>query len=145
MLFDVALAHAEAYPAQSFPSKDAAVASATKAFAGGSFQELDVAKKKVLVLYRYASGAFSSDAAIYYESKGHWQLITYYAPILNDSIEASAEGSRVVLKAHQKKQVLLTVSVAPETQEAEPDGAANGRQPVRSETNSTLPEDAPRR
>jgi|ERR1035437_1617172 hypothetical protein len=104
---------ADNYPPSSFPSREAAVSSAKKAFAGGAFDELDVAHKKVLVLYRYASGAFCSDAAIYVEEKGSWFLLAYYAPVLNDSIEASINGKSVVLKAFQKKQVLLTVSVSP--------------------------------
>jgi hypothetical protein len=102
------------YPVRFFASKGAIVASAKAAFAGASVQELEVAKKNVAVLYRYASGTFSSDAAIYREENGSWRLLAYYAPVLNDSIEASAEESSVVLKSYTKKRILLTVSVAPE-------------------------------
>ena len=102
------------YPPSSFSSRQDAISSVQKAFAGGSFKELDVANKKVLVLYHYASGAFTSDAAIYVEAQGTWRLLAYYAPLFNDNIEASCEGDSVVLKAFQKKQVLLTVFVNPE-------------------------------
>ena len=101
------------YPPSFFTTKDAAVSSAEKAFAGGGHQEMLVGKKKVLVLYHYASGIISTDAAIYVESSGSWRLIAYYAPILNDSIVASVDGDVVVLRAPRKKQLLLTVSVAP--------------------------------
>jgi hypothetical protein len=109
-----AFSRADDRPARLFPNKEALFASAKAAFAGGSVQELEVEKKKVAVLYCYASGAFSSDAAIYLEEKGAWRLVAYYAPVLNDSIEAFVDGRTVVLKAHQKKQILLTVSVVPE-------------------------------
>jgi hypothetical protein len=105
--------HAVSYPIPFFASKEEAITSAEKSFAGGSFQELDVAGRKVLVLYHYASGAFSSDAAIYLKNNENWRLVSYYNSILNDSIEASAEDGVVVLRAHQTKQVLLTVSVTP--------------------------------
>jgi hypothetical protein len=103
----------ENYPPSYFSSREEAISSVKKAFAGGSFQELDVANKKVVVLFHYASGAFSSDAAVYVEERGAWRLLAYYAPILNDSIDASSEGDLVVLRAFQNKQVLLTVSANP--------------------------------
>jgi hypothetical protein len=74
-------------------------------------KELVAGKKRVLVLYHCASGDFSSDAAIYVEYKAVWRLVAYYAPLLNDSIEASAKDSTVVLKASQRKEVLFTVAI----------------------------------
>jgi hypothetical protein len=105
------------YAPRYFPNKEAAITSAERAFAGGSYQDLAVGKKKVLVLFHYASGAFSSDAAIYVEEKASWHLVAYYAPLLNDSIEASAKDYTVVLKASHTKQVLLTVAIAPESKQ----------------------------
>jgi hypothetical protein len=105
----------ESYPPTFFAGREEALASAKNAFAGGSFQELEVAQRKVLVLYHYASGAFSCDAAIYLEAGGGWRLLAYYAhgSILNDSIQAVSEGDSVVLRTYQKNEILLTVAVAP--------------------------------
>jgi hypothetical protein len=101
------------YPPSYFESKEVAIKSTETAFAGGSFQELAVGTQKVLVLYHYASGAFSSDAAIYREEKSRWILVAYFAPKINEGIQAQVQGSNIVLLAEHKKVELLSVLIEP--------------------------------
>jgi hypothetical protein len=104
------------YPPRSFPSKEAAVALVKRAY--GSYDEFEVSGTSVLVLHRHGFGVDWSDAAIYFHAYPDWRLIAYYGPItyygLHDSIDASTQGNSVILKSHNKRQVLLAVSIPPD-------------------------------
>jgi hypothetical protein len=94
-----------------FNSKQEAVQFAEKSFAGGSHEEIEVGKRKILVLYTYTSGVLSTDAAIYVEEGKSWFLKAYLAHIMNDEIRAKAEGGSIVLRAKKSQRVLLSVPI----------------------------------
>ncbi len=96
-------------PPRYFKAKADVTTFATNAFAGGASQEITCQGIESIVVYRYGSGVFGCDAAVYMKVDSGWRLHAYLSMHAKDSITASCTEEGLVLSEHRSGKELLTI------------------------------------